>query len=29
VGQIGGDTWGVDDIVEAEVVDELARLEEE
>jgi hypothetical protein len=29
VGQIGGDTGGVDDIVEAEVVDERAGLEEE
>ena len=29
VGQVGGDTGGVDDIVEREVVDLLARFEEE
>ena len=29
VGEIGGDTWGVDDIVKGELVDERARLEEE
>ena len=27
--QVGGDAWGVDDIVEGEVVDFLARFEEE
>ena len=29
MGQVGGDTWGVHDIVKGEVVDERARLEEE
>lgn len=29
MGEIGGDTWGVDDIVEGELVDERAGLEEE
>ena len=29
VGEIGGDAWGVDDIVEGELVDERACLEEE
>ena len=29
VRQVGGDAWGVDDIVEGEVVDERARLEEQ
>jgi len=29
VGEVGGDTGSVDDIVEGEVVDERARLEEE
>jgi hypothetical protein len=29
VGQIGSDTGGVDDIVEGELVDELAGLEEQ
>jgi len=28
VGQISGDTWSVDDIVESELVDERASLEE-
>ena len=29
VGQVGGDTGGVDDVVEREVVNFLARFEEE
>ena len=29
VGQIGGDTWSVDDIVKSELLDERAGLEEE
>jgi len=29
VGQVGGDTWRVDNIVEGEVVDQRAGLEEE
>ena len=29
VGEIGGDAWGVDDIVEGELVDKRARLEKE
>ena len=29
MGEVGGDTGSVDDIVEGEVVDERARLEEE
>jgi len=29
VGEIGGDTWGVDNIVESELVDKRASLHEE
>lgn len=29
MGEIGGDTWGVDDIVESQLIDEWGGLEEE